>query len=260
MPSYMNYHRSIGKEIKAYENRVRDIIDGANWGEEGRYKEIILMNYLKKIMPKNISVGTGFVRSYDKITKQIDIIIYDNSYPVLFSEGDFVVCLGESILGIIEVKTNIEPSEIENIIEKANKNSEIICNNSNPTRIFNGVFCFNLTKNLDMYYQYIERSNYIKINNSLEDNVNHIVLGENSFIKLWCENNENKYSVYSFEDDNTQGLSFSYFISNLSETIYKNSKNYIGRLPAEYRNMLYPIPDGKEVNKVKDIEIRSTYN
>lgn len=52
MPNYLEYQKSISNEFKAYENRVRNLIDDANWGEEGRYKEIILINYLKRILPK----------------------------------------------------------------------------------------------------------------------------------------------------------------------------------------------------------------
>ncbi|ATW28193.1 DUF6602 domain-containing protein [Candidatus Formimonas warabiya] len=75
----------IAREFKAYENRVRNLIDDASWAEEGRFKEIILMNYLRRIVPKNVSVGTGFVRNNDgEITSQVDIIVYDNTYPLLF--------------------------------------------------------------------------------------------------------------------------------------------------------------------------------
>jgi hypothetical protein len=96
MPDYLEYQKSIAQEFKAYENRVRNLINDANWAEEGRFKEIILMNYLKRITPKNVSVGTGFIRNNTgETTSQIDIIIYDNTYPLLFSEGDFVICTGE---------------------------------------------------------------------------------------------------------------------------------------------------------------------
>lgn len=111
MPKYLDYQLSIAQEFKAYENRVRFLIDDANWAEEGRYKEIILMNYLKRNLPQGFSVGTGFVRNNSgEITGQIDIIIYENTYPLFFSEGDFIICNSNSVVGIIEVKTRIRPS------------------------------------------------------------------------------------------------------------------------------------------------------
>ena len=42
MPDYLNYQKSVAKEFKAFEKRVRNLIDDRNWGEEGRYKEAIL--------------------------------------------------------------------------------------------------------------------------------------------------------------------------------------------------------------------------
>lgn len=98
MSDYIAYHKSIAAEFKAYENRVRNLIGSNHWGEEGRFKEIILANYLKRVLPKHLSVGTGFVKNVDGITAQIDIIIYDNTFPVLFSEGDFVIAVPQNVI------------------------------------------------------------------------------------------------------------------------------------------------------------------
>lgn len=45
MPDYLEYQKSIAQEFKTQEKRVRQLIDAANWAEEGRYKEILVMNY-----------------------------------------------------------------------------------------------------------------------------------------------------------------------------------------------------------------------
>lgn len=81
MPNYLEYQKSVANEFKALEKRVRHLIDDRHWGEEGHFKEVILSNYLKRILPKQLSVCTGFVRNKDRITNQIDIIIYDNTFP-----------------------------------------------------------------------------------------------------------------------------------------------------------------------------------
>ena len=101
---YKAYHESVAIELLASRNRVRYFIGSSNWPEDGRFKEMLLMNYLKKNLPSNVSVGTGFVKNGEETTKQIDLIVYDNSIPTLFSEGDFVIVLPESVYGIIEVK------------------------------------------------------------------------------------------------------------------------------------------------------------
>ncbi len=112
MPNYFEYQQSVAEEFKALEKRVRNLIDDSHWGEEGRYKEAILMNYLKRVLPRHLSVGTGFVRNNNEITNQIDIIIYDNSYPLFFSEGDFVISSVQNVIGIIEVKCGIRANDL----------------------------------------------------------------------------------------------------------------------------------------------------
>ena len=78
----MEYHKSITYEIKDLQNRVRHLIGDANWGEEGRYKEAVLRSVIKRFLPSNIRLGTGFVIDKNEnglnISKQIDIIVYDN--------------------------------------------------------------------------------------------------------------------------------------------------------------------------------------
>ena len=55
------YYRSLGSELQSIKNRVRNLIGKDGWSEEGRYKEVILMNILRRFLPTNYSVGTGYV-------------------------------------------------------------------------------------------------------------------------------------------------------------------------------------------------------
>ena len=261
MPDYMEYQKSISKEFKAYENRVRNLIDNVNWAEEGRYKEVILMNYLKRILPKNLSVGTGFVRNGDQITTQIDVIIYENSIPLLFSEGDFVVTTPENVIGIIEVKSRFRLGDLKEIIEKANENGYKIAQR-NDKNIFNGIFSYSTyTKSNYMnILSYIDMTNIVKpdrfnqiCNDRLRSCVNHISIGADKFIKLWPYNkddNDNLYAEYSFYEL-SDGLGISYFLSNLQEAVLRRSiDRYIEPLEEHYQAIYYPIPEGKALYKI----------
>lgn len=87
MPDYVAYRKSISNELIDIKDRVRDFIDDVHWGEDGRYKEIILKECLRNHLPANIKIGTGFVMGEgNHITKQIDIIIYTDSCPLLFQK------------------------------------------------------------------------------------------------------------------------------------------------------------------------------
>ena len=61
MPNYLEYQKSISKELLSIKGRLRNFIDDHHWPEDGRYKEIILTDILRKHLPKSVSVGTGFV-------------------------------------------------------------------------------------------------------------------------------------------------------------------------------------------------------
>jgi len=162
------YYSSLGSELQSIKNRVRNLIGSGGWSEEGRYKEVILMNMLSRFLPKNYSMGTGYVLSIDEKevtgrTKQIDIIIYDNAFPVFFKERDFVILPPDSVRGIIEVKSmihkwkeNLEDEakwDFKKALRNMNDNANIIDSNlklHSPavSHFFNGVFSYELDPKL----------------------------------------------------------------------------------------------------------------
>ena len=102
--NYLAFQKSISNELIATKDRVRNIIENRHWGEEGRYKEVILIESLKKRLPKNICVGTGFIINQHLISTQIDIILYRNEIPIILQQGDFVIVPSDAVMGVIEVK------------------------------------------------------------------------------------------------------------------------------------------------------------
>lgn len=265
MPDYLEYQKSIAAEFKAYEKRVRNLIDANHWGEEGRYKEIILMNYLKRVLPQNLSVGTGFVRNGKNITSQIDIIIYDNSFPVLFSEGDFVITTPENVMGIIEVKSNISSSDFLNIIEKSNINGTIILGELDRY-LFNGIFSYNIRNHHQNYIENLKGNDFLSKGTSPSSFqnvfrkdcslVNHISLGDEYFVKLWGtevsykELNTPYYSFYKLPSR----LAFSYFLSNLQDSIIRKAKGIFIQ-NKDIESFYYPLPEGKEASCLSKIPI-----
>jgi hypothetical protein len=75
-----------------------------------------------------------------QLSSQINIIIYNNTIPVLFSEGDFVVTTSKNMEGIIEVKTKIRSNELQNIIQKSESNGKLICGRSHLSNFLSGEF------------------------------------------------------------------------------------------------------------------------
>lgn len=119
MPNYLEYQKSISKELLSIKDRLRNFIDNHHWPEDGRYKEIILTDILRKHLPKSVSVGTGFVMGEQGLSTQVDIIIYRNDFPVMFRQSDFVIVVPEPVLGIIEVKSHITgATQLTQVIDK----------------------------------------------------------------------------------------------------------------------------------------------
>lgn len=266
MNGVMRYQQSIASEFSSIKDRVRFFINDRHWGEDGRYKEIILINYLRRILPNNVSVGTGFVKNKtDELTGQIDIIVYKSSTPRLFSEGDFVILMPESILGIIEVKSRSTHSVLADtrggpsVIQKAEENGRIIGN----TNIFNGIFAYDNSIKFNKRFISSNLANQLR---NAKGYLNHISLGSNNFLRYWSGGNPSgderkSYSAYNLsysnvtgiEDNEKPGFAFGYFISNLLEAVYAQIAPKT--LDRQYFKFLYPLKHTKERYRVEICEL-----
>jgi len=276
----LQYQQSISAEFDAIKDRVLFFIESNHWGEEGRYKEIILINFLRKILPDSVGVGTGFVKNADGIlTNQIDVIIFNKNYPKLFSEGDLVILMPESVLGIIEVKSRANHNSftkrqkknntiIENsTIDKCHRNGVIIGRKD----IFNGIFSYDSDYKFSARFKY---SNLFKQLKSKSGFINHICFNQNYFMKFWEEGNPiDKYrdnrkcysyydlsssNIFGISNVNKEGLAFGYFISNLLENVF--SKISPNALNEQYFEFLYPLRNTKEPYRIDHCEIKIDNN
>ncbi len=245
MPDLKKFHKSITKEIEATNNRVRDLV--THWGEEGKYKELVFQNILRRFLPKSLEIGTGFIirpteRGVHNSTKQIDVIIYDNSYPVLFREGDFVIMTPEGVRGIVEVKANLTNQNILQVIKTCNQNGKYIFEGkeNKENKLFNGIFSYK-SRQPTQKLRRIIRNEYNELDGDNKEKfaLNHIALNKNTFIKHW----DSSYGAETFSEYNLISLTFSFFISNLL--------NYVTNRKIERENFIWFVTD-KEQNIVND--------
>jgi hypothetical protein len=83
----------------------------------GTYREQVLKNYLKKFLPKNITISSGFIfdhnnaeqnQLFSQQTKQIDCLIYDNNnYTPFLKTENFVIIDPNSLFAGIEIKSSL---------------------------------------------------------------------------------------------------------------------------------------------------------
>lgn len=101
----------------------------AHCGEDGRYVETLIREYLKRYLPKDLEVLTGFImrpavktglnnkmrkNEQDDNSTQLDILIYDSAkYPIFQRFGDSVIVPPEGVVGIISVKKKLKDTDIE---------------------------------------------------------------------------------------------------------------------------------------------------
>ncbi len=77
-------------------------------GVIGDTREFFVREVLRRFLPKSVTIGTGQIVDSDfGISKQIDIIISRNEYPVLTTLATSNVYLAESIIATIEIKSNL---------------------------------------------------------------------------------------------------------------------------------------------------------
>lgn len=84
-------------------------------GESGRAREQIIAAFLGRLLPSSFGISTGFaIDAAGGISRQIDIIIYRNSYHPVFQIGGIRYFLIESIAAVIENKASITSTTVLN--------------------------------------------------------------------------------------------------------------------------------------------------
>lgn len=224
MSDLIEYHKTINKEICLLKDKLKYLTKHSL--ANGNYREIILSNTIKKHLPEKYSIGTGFIvkqcetRGNHEVSTQVDLMIYDNSYPVLFREGDFSIVTTDAVRAIIEVKTSFGRTTFPGEYDKANKMGAFIMSNRSieliSTPLYNGIFYFN-NQDISASENSIEESIKRKHIDIPANDVfhlscaNHICFSDKVLYKYWHSNNDgSKHKLYRLED-----LAYSFFISNL---------------------------------------------
>ncbi|EOD9428777.1 DUF6602 domain-containing protein [Vibrio harveyi] len=235
----VDFHKTTTKELLAIKDRVRYLIN--HWGEDGRYQEAVLKSVIERFLPERYCITSGFVikqtttSENHEASKQIDIIIYDRDYPVLFKEGDFAIVTADSVEAIIEVKANLKNQQPEKVIRKANEIGQFVFNakSNKEKRLFNGIFSYAGHERLNISNSQTLQSHITNADNTTQNDpkhkkfkVNHISFNKDHFYKFWDQNRASDGS-YLYEIDD---LSFSYFISNLIAHLQRTSVNSNNKL------------------------------
>jgi hypothetical protein len=129
--NFFEYCVSVAKEFQSRMSRLRVFVQHNL--SSGTANEVILREFLSKHASGNFDVSQGFICDPSEkglVSRQCDILVYSkNYYPVVYSDGSIKIVWPESVLMVIEVKTNLSKKDIasalENIISAKRLNDRI---------------------------------------------------------------------------------------------------------------------------------------
>jgi hypothetical protein len=107
------YLAAYSDDLLAKSRRIDHLIN--HTGTVGTYREELLRGTLRQLLPKRFEASTGFIQD---CPRQLDIIIWDAMrYSPLFREQEVVVVPGAAVRGIIEVKTTLNTTALDEALE-----------------------------------------------------------------------------------------------------------------------------------------------
>ena len=177
-----DYFRSLSMELQTVKDRVRQMIAGGHWPTDGEWKESVLRTAIRRSAPTTVSVGRGFVISRDWQSPQIDILVHDNSHPVLYRDGDLVFVAPAACKAIVEVKSKVTNTILAKAAQGLATTAEMIRGSRGGRRSFIGLFGYESAK------MGSERAIAILADCAAANPhrvIDHVVLGPSLFIKYW---------------------------------------------------------------------------
>lgn len=207
------YFQSISSECETLKNRVRMFIDDGHWPTDGEWKESVLRSIIRRSAPDSVTIGRGFVVTPDWQSTQIDVLVYDNTLPVLYRDGDLAFVSPASCRAIIEVKSAIRSTA--QLRDAAINLAACAANIREATQqdLFVGLFAY---------------ESHIAINGQVLDLlqntaaldgrriINHVVLSPSDFIKFWRRRPENGAAMYdNWHLYRLTNMAAGYFVHNL---------------------------------------------
>lgn len=161
------------QDLRAKHNAFRELLPHSDHdssihsGEEGRWKEELLAEFLRTYLPPHIQVETGFIYSKDHsvASYQIDILLWDirKSAPIL-RYGNAVIVDPACVVGAISVKSNLRPNDIPKELRELS-NIKLLASVEDAPKPYTALFAYRttvpsrrITQSVLEYYE--ERRNY----------------------------------------------------------------------------------------------------
>jgi hypothetical protein len=192
---------------------MRHMINDRHWPTDGEWKESVLRSIIRRSAPSNVSIGRGFVVTGRGCSTQIDILIHDNSHPVLYRDGDLVFVTPAACRAIIEVKSRLDVRGLDKASRHLATAANFIRGGSGGSRAFVGLFSYEATA------MQPERATTCLVDaaaGSQRRVIDHVVLGPDRFVKWWNLTPERpRRTLQSWHMYDLHAMAAGYFVHNL---------------------------------------------
>lgn len=232
----VDYFEDLSKELAAVQNRVRHLIGDAHWPSDGAWKESVLRTVLRRYLPPSFIVGSGFILTEQGISSQIDILVCDDSAPILFRDGDFLVATANCVRAAVEVKTNVSAQKLVEALDKLNALA-VLLRETKHGKPFLGLFCYDsITMESAAILSALQNSNG-KV--SVYE-IQALCFGDSQFYRFWefhpTSTSRQRYDTWHGYE--LPAIAPGYFIHNIVESVFPDAVR-------KEQGLWYPV-DGKE--------------
>lgn len=213
------YFKDISKVLEAQSNLSSNV---QHKGLIGQNRELFIQNFIKKSFPKKFVIGTGeIIDSSDKLSKQADIVIYDEFMPT-FDYGSSKHFLSSGVLAHIEVKSNLNSDKLKEAlavtksIKELNRDIDASMHFGNlPKKINSFVFAYD-GMNKKTFKEKIQE--FYKDEKDM-DNIVDAVCVLNKYVMVKIYNKDKSISIGFFD---TKEDSLMAFFGRLFDAMHKN--------------------------------------
>jgi len=239
------YFGSLTDELRSMKNRIRNFIGNAHWQTDGEWKETILRSVLRRYLPNTVDVGKGFIITKEGPSTQIDILIYDTTKPVLFRDGDFVLVTPDATVGVIEVKTRVNRSEINDVLRKIDTIAKLHRRQPTVAKPFFGLYSYEDT-DFDCTF-YLQKLKEVFCGFAVTP-IHILSFGESKFIRFWeFDPYDHRKLIRRWHAYDLEGKAPAYFLHNAIAFTCRESVN-------ENDELWFPI-EGKEPHRIGTIDM-----
>lgn len=227
------YFESLSMELSALKDRVRYLIQGRHWLTDGEWKESVLRSTLRRHLPTSVEVASGFLVAPTESSKQIDVLVYDSTKPVLFKDADLVFLTSDAVRAVIEVKSKISSaSHLSEVLHKLADKAEFLYEQTPDNQFeaqppFVGLFAYewNLIDEERVLEALFNAAHAAGDRNPHTRVVNHVALGESFFVRYWKtdpfrDRGTNYCRWHAYDLSNR---AYGYFIHNVVDTVSTQS-------------------------------------